>query len=307
MASKNRSTQKWCKAMSACALAAVAMSANADGRVNAISDDALVQQWWVVQNACYDAPDGPACAKRDRAAAALESRGYEWHNHDVWTSQSDAGHFNGVVESTDNWAADKSPTMMAMGGPITLKSLRKYLSDEKIIALWNELHASIRDRYPRAWLIIDRQVKQIVADHAGENDPRYTLDSTNDDGATPSPQPRPSLQPIPEWSPDPSLSAKLVNTLGMQPDATYAERFLFEGRPAVLWPTTCTLAAQMQGSEMNGTRDFAFIRWQMAQSGKLLTVQRVDGTYSEGCYVRTARGIRIWSFEQKEPFDSNWQ
>lgn len=114
-------------------------------------------------------------------------------------------------------------------------------------------------------------------------------------------------QPMPERSPHPSLSEKLVNTLAMQPDAVYAERFLFEGRPAVLWPTTCKLSAQMQESDMNGPRDFPFIRWQLAQSGKLLTVQRIDGTYSEACYVRTARGIRIWSFELKEPLDSNWQ
>jgi hypothetical protein len=268
--------------------------------VKDVSDDALVQHWWATQNACYDAPDGPACPKRDRAAAALESSGYEWHNHDVWTSPSDAGHFNGVVESTDNWAVDKSPIMMVMDGPVALKSLRKYLSDDKIVALWNESYASIRDRYPRAWLIIDRQVKLIIADHACENDPRYTLDPTNDDGAMPSPK------PMPEWSPDPGLSEKLVNTLRGLPD-TNAERFLFEGRPAVLWPITCTLAAQMQSSEMNGSRDYPFIRWQFGQSGKLLTVERVDGTYSEACYARTAHGIRIWSFEQKEPFDSNWQ
>ncbi|MGC1549094.1 MAG: hypothetical protein WA777_11250 [Rhodanobacter sp.] len=121
------------------------------------------------------------------------------------------------------------------------------------------------------------------------------------------PGPMPAPMPMPEWSPDTSLSEKLVNTLNSQADAAYAERFLFEGRPAVLWPTTCTLAAQMQGSEMNGSRDYPFIRWQLSQSGKLLTVLRADGTYSEGCYVRTANGIRIWSFEQKEPFDLNWQ
>ncbi|MFX1767829.1 hypothetical protein PWP93_35695 [Paraburkholderia sp. A1RI-2L] len=152
------------------------MSASANGAVTAVSDAALVQKWWAAQNACYGAPDGPACAERDRAAAALEARGYEWHNHDVWTSQSDAGHFYGVVESTNNWAANKSPTMLVMAGPATLKTLRKYLSDDKIIALWNDSHASIRDRYPSAWAIIGRQVKQIITDHAGENDPRYTQD-----------------------------------------------------------------------------------------------------------------------------------
>ena len=135
-----------------------------------------MQHWWLAQNACVGGPDDSVCEKRDRATTALKARGFEWHNHDIWTSPSDAGHFYGVVVSTQEWAADKSPLMMAMAGPVSLRTLRNHLSDDKIIALWNDSHASIRDTYPRAWSMLDQQMKQVILDHAGENDPRYTLE-----------------------------------------------------------------------------------------------------------------------------------
>jgi hypothetical protein len=112
------------------------------------------------------------------------------------------------------------------------------------------------------------------------------------------PVPVPAPQPMSAFVPSPGLTEKLINTLGDQP----GERFMLQGHPAILWSTTCAQAAQMQGSELSG-RDAAFVQWQASQPGNLLTVRRVDYTHSEACYVRTARGIRIWSFEQKDPLD----
>lgn len=144
--------------------------------VAAASDATLMKQWSVLQDACRGGPDGSACERRDRVTDALIARGFEQHNHDVWTSQADAGHFYGVVESTHEWAATQSTTMHMVAGPALLRSLRTHLSDEKIVAIWNKSHGSIRDKYPRAWPILDRQIKQVVADHIGDTDPRFTLE-----------------------------------------------------------------------------------------------------------------------------------
>ncbi|MCC8763723.1 hypothetical protein, partial [Xanthomonas euvesicatoria] len=143
---------------------------------SAVSDDELMQRWWVAQNACAGGPDDSACGMRDKATAELEARGYEWHNHDVWTSPSDAGYFDGVVISTEQWAADKSPFMMVAAGTTMRKSLRNHLTDDKIVAIWNDSKESIRNSYPRAWSMLNLQMRQVVADHAGEHDPRFTLD-----------------------------------------------------------------------------------------------------------------------------------
>ncbi|MDF9442972.1 hypothetical protein EM864_14615 [Stenotrophomonas acidaminiphila] len=120
--------------------------------------------------------DEIACAKRDSATAALISRGFEQHNHDVWTSPSDAGYFDGVVQSSDEWAVNRSSVVILMAGPDTLRTLRRHLSDDKIIALWNKSKDSIRRDFPRAWSMLSPQMRQIVMDHRGGNDPRYTLD-----------------------------------------------------------------------------------------------------------------------------------
>jgi hypothetical protein len=120
------------------------------------------------------------------------------------------------------------------------------------------------------------------------------------------PAPTPAVQGMPAQVPRAALSQKLVATLNGQPRPT-AERFLFDGRrPAVMWDVSCKEAAQMQGSEM-AQEDAPFLTWQASQPGALLTVERIDGTFSEACFVRTARGIRIWSFGADEPIDSNWQ
>jgi len=152
-------------------------SAGASGKVESLSDDELLQQWWLAQDACRGRPDDEsACAKRDRATAALMARGYEQHNHDVWTSPSDAGHFAGVVQSSDDWAINRSSVVILMAGPTALKTLRNHLSDDKIIALWNDSNESMRHEFPRAWSMLSPQMRQIVMDHEGEHDPRYTLD-----------------------------------------------------------------------------------------------------------------------------------
>ncbi|WP_407549662.1 hypothetical protein [Xanthomonas euvesicatoria] len=142
----------------------------------AVSDDALMQRWLVMQDECAGRPDGSSCGKRDEATTELEARGYTLHNHAVWTSPSDAGHFDGVVVSTQQWAATKSPLMMVMAGPTMRQSLRNHLSDDKILAIWNDSKESIRNTYPRAWSMLELQMKQVAADHARENDPRFTLD-----------------------------------------------------------------------------------------------------------------------------------
>ncbi|WP_169790115.1 hypothetical protein [Xanthomonas phaseoli] len=152
-------------------------SAGTSGSAESPSDEGLLQQWWPAQDACrggYD--DESACAKRDRLTAMLLARGYEQHNHDVWTSPSDAGHFAGVVQSSDDWAINRSSFVTGMAGPAALETLRNHLSDDKIIALWNESKESIRHEFPRAWSMLSPQMRQIVMDHKGENDPRYTLD-----------------------------------------------------------------------------------------------------------------------------------
>ncbi|WP_245625258.1 hypothetical protein [Stenotrophomonas chelatiphaga] len=147
------------------------------GTVGSISDDALMQQWSLAQDACRGNPeDETACAKRNRATAGLIARGYEQHNHDVWTSPSDAGHFDGVVQSSDDWAVNQSSLVMLMAGPAALKTLRNHLSDEKIIALWNESSDSMRHEFPRAWSILSPQMRKIEIDHKGESDVRYSLD-----------------------------------------------------------------------------------------------------------------------------------
>ncbi|MBB4129486.1 hypothetical protein [Xanthomonas sp. 3075] len=152
-------------------------SAGASGKVESLSDDELLQQWWPAQDACRGGHDDEsACAKRDRLTAMLLARGYEQHNHDVWTSPSDAGHFAGVVQSSDDWAINRSSFVTVMAGPAALETLRNHLSDDKIIALWNESKESIRHEFPRAWSMLSPQMRQIVMDHKGENDPRYTLD-----------------------------------------------------------------------------------------------------------------------------------
>lgn len=151
--------------------------AGASGKVESPSDDEILQRWWPAQDACRGGHDDEsACAKRDRLTAMLAARGYEQHNHDVWTSPSDAGHFYGVVQSSDGWALNRSSVVILMAGPAALKTLRNHLSDDKIIALWNDTNESMRHEFPRAWSMLSPQMRQIVMDHKGENDVRYTLD-----------------------------------------------------------------------------------------------------------------------------------
>ncbi len=152
-------------------------SAGASGSAESLSDEGLLQQWWPAQDACRGGYDNESdCAKRDRLTAMLVARGYEQHNHDVWTSPSDAGHFAGVVQSSDDWAINRSSVVILMAGPASLKTLRNHLSDDKIIALWNDSNESMRHEFPRAWSMLSPQMRQIVMDHKGEHDPRYTLD-----------------------------------------------------------------------------------------------------------------------------------
>ncbi len=168
------------------AMAALSMSAHAgeqvtstgaSGSAESLSDERLLQQWRPAQDACRGGHDNEsACAKRDRLTAMLVARGYEQHNHDVWTSPSDAGHFAGVVQSSDDWAINRSSVVILMAGPASLKTLRNHLSDDKIIALWNDSNESMRHDFPRAWSMLSPQMRQIVMDHKGEHDPRYTLD-----------------------------------------------------------------------------------------------------------------------------------
>ncbi|MCC4631634.1 hypothetical protein ABQW55_011990 [Xanthomonas citri pv. malvacearum] len=151
--------------------------AGASGKIESLSDDEILERWWPAQDACRGRPDDvSACAKRDRLTAMLVARGYEQHNHDVWISPSEAGHFNGVVQSSDDWALNRSSVVILMAGPSALKTLRSHLSDDKIIALWNESNGSMRRDFPRAWSMLSPQMTQIVMDHKGENDVRYTLD-----------------------------------------------------------------------------------------------------------------------------------
>gem|GEM_PF-6482321 len=158
------------------AMSICAVPANADEGFGALSDTALLEQWWVVQDACrggYD--DYSACEKRDQLTATLTARGYEQHNHDVWTSLSDVQNFNGVVASTNEWAVNQGSFVRAMAATDVLKSLRKYLPDDKIIALWNDSHEIIRDVYPLAWGILRLSMRMVVMDHSKGNDPRYNL------------------------------------------------------------------------------------------------------------------------------------
>lgn len=116
----------------------------------------------------------------------------------------------------------------------------------------------------------------------------------------------PSQKPAARWTPDPAMSKKLIGTLMTKPYARSAEPFLFEDQPAVLWTVACKLVAQMQMSEMEGV-DYPFLQWQASQQGNLITVQRIDGTYSEGCYERTPDGIRVRSFGNADPMDMRWK
>lgn len=153
-----------------------AVPANADEGFGALGDAALMEQWWVFQDACRGRPDDELlCSIRDRLTSELTSRGYEQHNRDVWTSLSDVQNFNGVVASTNEWAIGQSSFMRTMASNDVLKSLRKYLSDDKIIALWNESHEIIRDVYPLAWGIFRLAMRMIVMEHSKSNDPRYNL------------------------------------------------------------------------------------------------------------------------------------
>lgn len=153
------------------------VQANVDKGLGVVSDVTLLEQWWVFQDACRGRPDDElTCGKRDNLTAALTARGYMQHNRDVWTSKSDMEHFDGIVHSTNEWAVGKSAHMRALGGVTTLQSLRRYLSDDKIIALWNDSQDFIRDAYPLAWEMLEVQMRQIVIDHSGGGDPRYLLD-----------------------------------------------------------------------------------------------------------------------------------
>lgn len=115
-----------------------------------------------------------------------------------------------------------------------------------------------------------------------------------------------SLQSPQRWAPSPRSSEKLIGTLMRQAYARTAEPFLFENQPAVLWTASCKFVAQMQMSEMEGA-DFPFFQWQSSQPGNLFTVQRIDGTYSQGCYERIAEGIRVHSFGVAEPYVMRWK
>lgn len=153
------------------------LQANVDKGVETVSDVTLLEQWWVFQDACRGRPDDElTCGKRDNLTAELTARGYMQHNRDVWTSKSDMEHFDGIVHSTNEWAVGKSAHMRALGGITTLQSLRGRLSDDKIIALWNDSQDFIRDAYPLAWEILEVQMRRIVIDHSGSGDPRYLLD-----------------------------------------------------------------------------------------------------------------------------------
>lgn len=124
-------------------------------------------------------------------------------------------------------------------------------------------------------------------------------------GTCAGPEALPPMTPQ-RWTPSPISSEKLIGTLMSQPYARSAEHFLFENQPAVLWTASCKLVAQMQMSEMDGA-DFPFFRWQASQQGSLLTVQRSDGTYSQGCYERVTEGIRVHSFGSAEPYVMRWK
>lgn len=141
----------------------------------AVSDAQLLKEWWVAQDACRGRPDDSICERRNHLTVALNARGYEQRRHDVWTSESDARNFYGVVQSTESWAKTQSALNRYMAGPAVLRSLRNHLSDEKVIAIWNDSHDEVRDRYPAAWEILRAQVKQIVREHSG-TDPRFALD-----------------------------------------------------------------------------------------------------------------------------------
>ncbi|MCC8616391.1 hypothetical protein [Xanthomonas vesicatoria] len=125
-------------------------------------------------------------------------------------------------------------------------------------------------------------------------------------GTCAEPKTAPAQQTPQRWVPNPVSSEKIIGTLLRQPYARSAEPILFESQPAVLWTASCKLVAQIQISEMEGA-DFPFFQWQASQEGNLLTVQRVDGTYSQGCYQRTPDGIRIYSFGNAEPYVMRWK
>lgn len=103
----------------------------------------------------------------------------------------------------------------------------------------------------------------------------------------------------------PAMAARLVRTLLASPHARSAKPFLFESQPAVLWALTCKLASQMQMSEMEGA-DYPFLKWQASQSGSLITVERLDGTYSEACFEPTPGGIRVQSFSNSAAIEMTW-
>ncbi|GJH28161.1 hypothetical protein [Caballeronia novacaledonica] len=123
---------------------------------------------------------------------------------------------------------------------------------------------------------------------------------------TPATTPAPLNPPqMPEFEPSANMADLLRAHLESAPPGM-RENFLFEGRPATLWQLSCKQIAQFQATLARTDKDRAYVTWQAAQPGQLLTVLRIDGTTSESCYVPTSRGIRIFSKGQ-QPFDSTWQ
>jgi hypothetical protein len=117
--------------------------------------------------------------------------------------------------------------------------------------------------------------------------------------------PTPTPAPMPAFEPSTAMSATLRAYLQSAPPGMQ-EDFIFETRPATMWQLTCKQAAQIQAGFVSVEKDRDYLRWQTMQPGNLLTVERVDGTFSESCYVPTSTGIRIFN-KDVEPIDSNWQ
>jgi hypothetical protein len=119
------------------------------------------------------------------------------------------------------------------------------------------------------------------------------------------------LQPAPvedQFSPKPSRDAgvRMIQFLLTQPYGRDARPIDFDGVSATLWQISCKEAAGFQMSSMSGA-DYPFFNWLSNQSGKLMTIQRVDGAHQQACYRDTPTGIAILGYRQAEAYVLHWR
>ena len=109
-----------------------------------------VQQWQAADDACRGAqidPDrNPACKRREKIQNALYARGLEETAAGVWISADDVGVVKGFLRGIENQCTGAHAWYAAIE-----KARREVgVSQETLIAVWNEHFDYLREQYPCA-------------------------------------------------------------------------------------------------------------------------------------------------------------